>query len=100
MLQLVDDQSLFQIAVNRLKGEFPAERILVVTIADQVAELSKQAPEIPSENYVIEPMPRGTASVIGLAGVALQERDPDAVMAVLTADHFIGNVEKFRSKRP
>jgi len=95
MLQLIDDQSLFQIAVRRLAGEFPAERILIVTIADQADELREQAPEIPAENFILEPMPRGTASVIGLAGIVLQERDPDAVMAVLTADHFIGNEDKF-----
>jgi mannose-1-phosphate guanylyltransferase len=31
-----------------------------------------------------------------LAGVVLRERDPHAIMAVLTSDHFIGNEEKFR----
>lgn len=95
MLQLIGERSLFQIAVERLAGEFPPQRILIVTIADQVDNLRKQAPEIPLDNFIIEPMPRGTASVIGLAGIVLQERDPEAVMAVLTADHFIGNVEKF-----
>jgi mannose-1-phosphate guanylyltransferase len=95
MLQLIEDQSLFQIAVRRLAGEFPAERILIVTIADQADDLREQALDIPPENFIIEPMPRGTASVIGLAGIALQNRDPAAVMAVLTADHFIGNEEKF-----
>lgn len=95
MLKLIDDQSLFQIAVSRLAGDFPPARILVVTIAEQAAELQTQAPQIPPENFIIEPMPRGTASVIGLAGVVLGHRAPDAVMAVLTADHFIGNEEKF-----
>ena len=95
MLKLIDDQSLFQVAVNRLAGEFPPERILVVTVADQATELQSQAPQIPGENFILEPMPRGTASVIGLAGVVLQHRDPRAVMAVLTADHFIGNEVKF-----
>ena len=95
MLKLIDDQSLFQIAVNRLAGEFPPERIMVVTIADQAAELQNQSPGIPPENFILEPMPRGTASVIGLAGLVLQHRDPGAIMAVLTADHFIGNEEKF-----
>jgi mannose-1-phosphate guanylyltransferase len=33
--------------------------------------------------------------VVGLAAVALQRRDPQAVMAMLTADHFIANVERF-----
>ena len=96
MLRLIEDRSLFQIAVQRLAGIFPPDRILVVTVADQAVELHKQAPEIPSENILIEPEPRGTASVIGLAGVVLQERDPQALMAVLTSDHFIGNVDKFQ----
>ena len=96
MLRLIDERSLFQIAVHRLAGVFPPERILVVTVADQAAELRQQTPDIPAENFLLEPMPRGTASVIGLAGIFLKERDPQAVMAVLTSDHFIGNEDKFK----
>jgi mannose-1-phosphate guanylyltransferase len=95
MLQLIDERSLFQVAVQRLEDLFPPERILIVTVADQAAELQRQAPAIPKENYLLEPMPRGTASVVGLAGIALQHRDPNAIMAVLTSDHFIGNVDEF-----
>jgi len=43
----------------------------------------------------MEPMPRGTASVVGLAAVAIHARDPESVMAVVTADHFIGDTERF-----
>ena len=96
MLRLIDDRSLFQIAVQRLADIFPPERILVVTVANQAEELQKQANEIPQENFLLEPMPRGTASVIGLASIVLRERDPQAIMAVLTSDHYIGNEEKFR----
>ncbi len=95
MLQLVDDWTLFQSAVRRLQGIFPPERIFVVTVESQAEELQSQRPEIPVENYLLEPMPRGTASVVGLATVALQQFDPQAVMAVLTADHVITNREKF-----
>ncbi len=95
MLELVGEGSMFQIAVDRLKGLFPPERILVVTSAEQAAQLQPQAPEIPAQNFVVEPGPRDTAAAIGLAAVAIQHRDPQAVMAVLTADHYIGNVEHF-----
>jgi mannose-1-phosphate guanylyltransferase len=95
MLQLIDERSLYQIAVDRLAGIFSAERILVVTVANQAAELQRQTPQVPVENFILEPMPRGTASVVGLAGVVLRSRDPQAVMAVLTSDHFIGDEEKF-----
>jgi len=96
MLKLVDDQTLFQAAVARLDGLFAPENIIVVTIDEQAAELQAQAPEIPVENYLLEPMPRGTASVVGFAAVAIQNRDPQASMAVVTADHIIRNEEKFR----
>jgi mannose-1-phosphate guanylyltransferase len=95
MLALVDERSLFQTAVQRLAGLFPPERILVVTVQEQADDLRAQAPEIPSQNYLIEPMPRGTASVVGLAALALSQRDQEAVMAILTADHYIGSETRF-----
>ncbi len=96
MLPLVGERSLFQIAVDRLDGVFTPDKIYVVTVAEQAAALQEQCPEIPAENYLLEPMPRGTASVVGLAAVALGQRDPQAVMAVLTADHIFQNEALFR----
>lgn len=96
MLKIGSERTFFQIACDRLQGLFPPERILVVTVADQARELQKQVAEIPLENYLLEPMPRGTASVVGLAAAVLAKRDPNAVMVVLTADHAIRNVAYFQ----
>ncbi len=96
MLRLIDERSLFQTSVERLNGLFPCERIFVVTVAEQAAELHRHCPDIPDENFLIEPMPRGTASVVGLAAIALKQRDPQAVMAILTSDHYIGDETSFR----
>lgn len=97
MLQLIDDLSLFQTAVRRLERMFPPERILVVTNAAQAAALQAQAPELPTNSFFVEPQPRGTAPAIGLVAAALRAKDPNAIMAVLTADHYIGNGEAFLS---
>lgn len=96
MLSLFDERTLFQTSVGRLAGLFPAERIFVVTVEEQARELHAQTPEIPFENFLLEPAPRGTASVVGMAALALRQRDPQAVMAVLTADHYIKDESKFR----
>jgi len=96
MVKLFGDRSLFQIAVERLDGLFPPERIYVVTVQEQAEALQRECPQLSPENFLIEPMPRGTASVVGYAAVALQQRDPQAVMAVLTADHVIQNEDHFR----
>jgi mannose-1-phosphate guanylyltransferase len=96
MLRLIGDRSLFQIAVDRLISLFSPDRIYVVTVAEQSDELKSQAPAIPAENFLNEPMPRGTASVVAMAAAVLQKRDPHAVLAMLTADHFIKNVKGFQ----
>ena len=97
VLSLVGDRTMFEHAVDRIAALFQPEDILVVTGEDQVDELMLQAPEMPHGSFIVEPMGRGTAPAIGLGAVHIRRRDPQAVMAVLTADHFIRDVEQFRS---
>ena len=96
-LTLVGNKSLFQHAVARIRPVFPLERILVVTRTEHASILIEQAPDLPAENFILEPEARGTAPAIGLAAIHLQKRDPDATMAVLTADHFIDDIDGFCS---
>lgn len=95
MLPLIEERTLFQIAVQRVSGLIPAARVLVVTSAEQAAELKAQAPELLPENFLLEPQPRGTAAAIGLATAFLQSQHPGATMVVLTADHYIANEAGF-----
>ena len=95
LLPLLGNETLFQSTVARLEKLFPPERIVVVTVEEQAQEMQNQVPSIPVENYLIEPAPRGTASVVALAAAVLQKRDPQAMMAVQTADHYIRNRDLF-----
>jgi mannose-1-phosphate guanylyltransferase len=94
-LPLLGNLSLFQTTVERLQGLFQTERILVVTTEAQYTKLKEQVPEIPRENFLLEPEPRGTASVVGLAASVIHSRDPEAIMAVLPSDHYISNTDLF-----
>lgn len=96
LLPLLGKETLFQSTVARLEKLFPPERILVVTVAEQAREMREQVPSIPEENYLIEPAPRGTASVVALAAAVLKKRDPQAIMAMQTADHHIRNQDLFQ----
>lgn len=97
VMKLDRERTLFQIAVDRLEGLFQPEQIFVVTVQEQADQLKKICPQIPEENFLIEPFPKGTASVVGLAAAVLGHRDANATMAVLTADHFIYNVSQFQN---
>ena len=96
LLPLLGKETLFQSTVARLEKLFPPERILVVTVEEQARVMQDQVPAIPKENYLIEPAPRGTASVVALAAAVVRKRDPKAVMAIQTADHHIRNQDLFQ----
>jgi mannose-1-phosphate guanylyltransferase len=95
-LNLVGELSMFQHAVSRLRPLFTPESIFVVTRAEHGPVLMEQAPELPAENFILEPTGRGTAPAIGLGAAHIRKRNPQAIMAVLTADHFIVDVESYR----
>jgi mannose-1-phosphate guanylyltransferase len=95
-LKLVGERTLFERTVDRITPTFRPEEIFVVTGSEHAASLMAQKPELAPENYVIEPEGRGTAPAIGLGAIHLRRKDPDAIMAILTADHFIADAERFR----
>jgi mannose-1-phosphate guanylyltransferase len=95
-LRFKGERSLFQMTVDRLLPLIPLENIFVVTVSDQKELMHDQFPELVEENFIIEPAPRGTASVVGLAAAILQARDPESVMCCLPADHYIENDREFR----
>jgi mannose-1-phosphate guanylyltransferase len=96
VLRLNDKKSLFQSATKRILPLFGYENILVATGQDHYKALHQQEPNIPKKNFIIEPEGKGTAPCIGLAAIHLMHRDPNAIMAVLTADHVIQKEKKFR----
>ncbi|MDX1413727.1 MAG: mannose-1-phosphate guanylyltransferase [Candidatus Promineifilaceae bacterium] len=95
-LELVGGRTLIQHAIDRLLPDFAAEHIFIITRQEHVPPLSAQVPELPAENFIVEPEGRGTASAVGLAAIHLHHRDPQATMAVLTADHYITDTSRFR----
>ncbi len=95
-LSLVDERTMFQVSVERLDPLFDPEHIFVITGEEQVQELREQVPAIPATNYIVEPARRDTGPAAGLGTLYIAHQDPEAVIAVLTADHYISDTAKFR----
>ncbi len=96
-LNLMGKRSLIQQTFDRLSRFFPTEKILIVTGKAFLPLVWKHLPEIPPGNIITEPAGRNTAPCIGLAAQHLLKRDPDSVMLVLPADHFIKDENDFLS---
>jgi mannose-1-phosphate guanylyltransferase len=82
-------------AVSRAMYMVPPENIFIVTSAALVAPIVKALPMIPSGNVVGEPMGRDTAAACMLGTALVAARNPRGTLAVLTADHVIGEPELF-----
>lgn len=96
LLPLVEDASMFKASVDRLSPLFAPDQIYVVTGHKYVKTLSEHAPEIPPENFVVEPYARNTAPAAALGITVIQKRDPNATIVLLTADHHISKKDVFR----
>jgi mannose-1-phosphate guanylyltransferase len=97
LLNIVGKDTMLQQTVARLKPLIPAERIWTVTNAEQAAAVRKQVPAAARKRVLIEPMGLNTAVAIGLAAIRVRHAaHGDALMAVLPADHYIEQPQKFR----
>jgi mannose-1-phosphate guanylyltransferase len=95
-LDLLGARTMLQETVDRIEPLIPLERVLVVASRQHEPTVQAQIPDLPAENIVVEPGPRGTAPCIGLAALAAQRRDAEAVMAVFPSDHCIADAAGFR----
>jgi mannose-1-phosphate guanylyltransferase len=86
---------MIQATVQRIIPVISIERIMVVTGSSHVSELMQQLPELSKDQVLAEPVGRNTAACIALAAYKLRNKDPEAVMVVLPADHLIGNEKEF-----
>ena len=97
LLNIIGKDTMLQQTVARLKPLIPAERIWTVTNAEQAAAVRKQVPAAARKRVLIEPMGMNTAVAIGLAAIhARHVARGDSLMAVLPADHYIEQPQKFR----
>ena len=89
-------RTMLQETVDRLQPLIPRDRVVVITGERYAALVREQLPQLPVGNVLVEPSGRNTAPAIGLALIHLSRRDPDALMAILPADHIMADAAGFR----
>lgn len=97
LLKLFSDRTMLEETIARLGDAVPPERVFVLTNQEQEAAVRAACRQLPAENIVAEPAKRDTAPAVALGVGLVLRRDPQAVMAVLPADHLIKDAAAFRS---
>jgi mannose-1-phosphate guanylyltransferase len=96
LLPILGRRSLLQETVARVSPPIDRRRVLVVTGRVHARTVRRQLPRLRRAAVLVEPEGRNTAAAIALAALHVARRDPDAVMAVLPADHAIDGLGTFR----
>jgi mannose-1-phosphate guanylyltransferase len=89
------ERSLLQDTVDRLRLVCDPERMLVVGGPAHAAPITRQLPELGTDQIVVEPSPKGSGPAIALAAALIARRDPEAVMGSFAADHDVRDPAAF-----
>jgi mannose-1-phosphate guanylyltransferase/mannose-6-phosphate isomerase len=96
-INLLGERSTFQTAVERVTDPAVFGRLTVIAhhdsrfvVAEQVAALGITA------DILLEPERRDSAAAVAAAAAHLAQKDPDAVIVMVAADHVIPDVAAFR----
>jgi mannose-1-phosphate guanylyltransferase len=97
LLNIVGKQTMLEQTAARLRPLIPPARIWTVTNSEQASEVRRQLPAAARNRVLTEPVGRNTAAAIALAALHVRHAARgDALMAVLPADHYIANPERYR----
>jgi mannose-1-phosphate guanylyltransferase/mannose-6-phosphate isomerase len=95
---LVDERSTFQQVLGRIADAELFERPIIITNSDFRFIVAEQLRECDIEaDIVLEPMRRDSAMAVAVAATLARERNPEAAVLILAADHVVRNVEAFKS---
>lgn len=99
LLRIGAGDTLIQETVKRVLPLFKREDIFIVTnhgLSDDInTQLSARFGGTWDGNFILEPEARNTAPALGLSALHLNRIDPEGIMFVFSADHFIRKADEF-----
>ncbi len=93
-LRVVDGRTLLDATLARAR-RFASRDSIWIVCGREHASAIRRASGLPAGRVLVEPRRRNTAMAVGYAAVRIAAEDPDAVMAVLPADHRIPDARAF-----
>jgi mannose-1-phosphate guanylyltransferase len=96
LIPFIGGKSLLQIAAERLDGLVPPPQRSVCAANKHRAVIQQSLLAFGGDRFFGEPCGRDTLNAVGFSAAVLARHDPDAVIAVFTADHIIEPVDEFQ----
>ncbi len=96
LIPFIGGKSLLRLAWERLAGLVPEDRCYVCAGEGHRDAVLAGLPDLHPDRFLGEPEGRDTLNAVGLGAAVIGRQDPEASIAVFTADHIIRPVEVFR----
>ena len=84
-----------QATYDRIVKLLPTEHIYICTCKEYLELSREQLPDVPEQNFIVEPINRNTAPSVAWAAVRILKRQPDANLIVLPSDQMVLNEASF-----
>lgn len=89
LLRFAAKKSLLAQTFDRVKALAKPSRWWMVVGEGHAKACAAEVKSLPADHVLVEPQAKNTAAAIAFAALAVRRADPDAVMVVLPADHFV-----------
>ena len=89
-------RSLLRATIDRLGASWPGAAWLIVTTHEQASAVRAALPARLRRSLMVEPEARNTAACITLAALTVAAREPQRILVIAPADHWVGDVPTFR----
>jgi mannose-1-phosphate guanylyltransferase len=98
LIPFIHGRSLIEVAMERLDGLLPADQCYICAGQAHQQAILDRVSGMTTERFYGEPVGRDTLNAVGLPAAERLAQDPEAVIAVFTADHLIEPIELFQQR--
>ena len=96
LLEILDGKSLLRLAFERVAGLVPQENIVVCTGRAYADDVARQLPELADGTILGDPEGRDSLNAVAWSAAEVARRDPEGVLAMVTADQVISPIDAFQ----
>ncbi len=95
-LKILSDKSMLQMTIERVLPLTPMDAIYIVGNKSHKALFMQHAPGCDGAHLILEPVGKNTAACIATMAFLLARQDPESILLIQPADHWITDPPKFR----
>lgn len=94
--KIIGDKSTLQLTVDRVMPIFKPSDIFISSGLDYRDILYEQLPQIPKENFILEPEMKDVGAAVGLITAIFEKIAQNEPFIILWSDHLVKNEDYFR----